>query len=430
MKADFPVAARTVRPSRLGDAGSLGEVLRIASSRRFRAASRRRVREGARHGIVFVLLAAVFDLVWLIPLDVDQRVTDVLVNVAIGAVGLLAWSALTRRPRWPAEPTMVVVLATVDVGLAVVFVLDPGMAFVCATYALLMPVLVALVLPWNTVLHLLWLVLHAALVVAGVVAAANLGTAVPVTPDATPALFAGMFAMTSVLSIFGHLSNVRARVVSFVQIERIGRLNREARTDELRLRDLNERLEAQSRTDDLTGLRNRAAMDRDLPMVRARISRFGERWAVVMLDLDHFKPINDLLGHFAGDAVLRRVASTIRSTTRGSDLCFRFGGEEFLVLAQLGPGDDVSVLGERIRSAIAGLEIDHPANPPFGRVTISIGATVVSRRDLAVPVDAWFRAADAALYEAKRRGRNVVVVAPDPTATAGPAPDPMRLVSI
>ncbi|HUG30104.1 MAG TPA: GGDEF domain-containing protein [Candidatus Limnocylindria bacterium] len=122
------------------------------------------------------------------------------------------------------------------------------------------------------------------------------------------------------------------------------------------------------------------------------------------------KAINDTLGHFAGDDVLRRVAGAMQATTRLEDGTYRFGGEEFLAIVRLDGEDDARAAAERIRLAVEALAIEHPGNPPFGVVTVSGGATVIDRTRLAESDDAWLRAADTAMYKAKRRGRNQTVV--------------------
>lgn len=169
---------------------------------------------------------------------------------------------------------------------------------------------------------------------------------------------------------------------------------------------LRQNLNDRALNDELTGLHTRRAMRELAPerIAQARRSRLGV--AAMMLDLDHFKRINDGFGHGAGDLVLRQVASLLRDNVRPDTLLARFGGEEFVVLS---PVEDLRAarrLAERLRLAIAAApwaEITHQAIS----VTLSAGVTLVERGE---SLDDSLRRADAALYRAKREGRNQVQV--------------------
>jgi diguanylate cyclase (GGDEF)-like protein len=174
------------------------------------------------------------------------------------------------------------------------------------------------------------------------------------------------------------------------------------RTRELEL--ANRRLVRQASTDALTGLLNRHAFS----TAAERRLALGRGGALLFLDLDHFKSINDQLGHAAGDMVLAAVAGTVRQQIREHDLAGRWGGEEFVLLLDgVAPGD-AAACAERIRAAVrsgAGL----PGGAHRNRVSVSVGvAAILPGESLA---DA-LRRADAALYAAKHRGRNRCVVAP------------------
>ena len=177
-----------------------------------------------------------------------------------------------------------------------------------------------------------------------------------------------------------------------------------------------EALREQATTDTLTGVANRRmiveALDRELE----RSLRVGAPCAVVFVDLDHFKRVNDTHGHAAGDAVLRATASTMRSTLRPYDLIGRYGGEEFVVVL---PGCDAAgaqAAAERLRASIAAAAVS--VGKVTLRVTCSLGIAVAgpgSARDR----DGLLAAADAALYEAKKAGRNRAVMArPDEPGAA------------
>jgi diguanylate cyclase (GGDEF)-like protein len=162
-----------------------------------------------------------------------------------------------------------------------------------------------------------------------------------------------------------------------------------------------------ARVDSLTGVNNRLAINEILPRKMAQSGRWQQSLAVLMIDADHFKAVNDRFGHAGGDKVLRAMVASIRATLRESDVVGRVGGEEFVVLSS---GTDLSgalQLGERIRATVehASLLVDGQAL----RLTVSIGVTTVMshEQDSAVVL----QRADQALYAAKRAGRNRVVSA-------------------
>jgi diguanylate cyclase (GGDEF)-like protein len=174
---------------------------------------------------------------------------------------------------------------------------------------------------------------------------------------------------------------------------------------------LGETLEALRRLathDPLTGLLNRREFDRILVEESERAARFGGSLALVLLDLDHFKLINDRHGHPAGDAVLREVARRLRAQVRSVDRVMRLGGEEFaLVLVQTDRAG-ASQVAERAGAAVRGEPVAAGETPGLG-VTVSAGVAVFPD-DAATPA-ALVAAADQALYGAKAAGRDRVVVA-------------------
>ena len=166
-------------------------------------------------------------------------------------------------------------------------------------------------------------------------------------------------------------------------------------------------LQEQARTDPLTGLANRRHLWESLQLEWIRSRRRKSPLAVVMIDLDHFKKVNDTFGHDAGDQVLVDVAVLLKAHVRASDLACRFGGEEFaLVLPDVGL-DAVRRRAEGIREAIGRLEPTHRERR-LGRITASIGIALFPEH--AVDPEALLRAADQALYEAKSTGRDRVVI--------------------
>ena len=164
-------------------------------------------------------------------------------------------------------------------------------------------------------------------------------------------------------------------------------------------------LAEQARTDALTGVMNRRAILERLSEEMARTQRDATRLGVGMIDIDHFKRINDAYGHAAGDCVLREVVARASSATRPYDAFGRFGGEEFLAIVPACPEAEVASVLERIRSAVADSPVAVEGHKV--RVTVSIGGAM-SR---GTSVDALIRSADDALYQAKVAGRDRVVVA-------------------
>jgi len=165
-------------------------------------------------------------------------------------------------------------------------------------------------------------------------------------------------------------------------------------------------LEFQATHDALTGIWNRSAILNLLNREFHRKARSRGASGVLMLDLDHFKRVNDTYGHLAGDAVLREVGVRMQETLRSYDLVGRYGGEEFLVVLPDCTTDEVQRCAERIRSAVSRDPIR--AEGSLIAATISIGAVVMDHSFLSA-TDA-LRSADAGLYEAKDRGRNRVVL--------------------
>jgi diguanylate cyclase (GGDEF)-like protein len=153
-------------------------------------------------------------------------------------------------------------------------------------------------------------------------------------------------------------------------------------------------------TDPLTGLANRRGVEQHMRREVARVMRHGYRLSFVMLDIDHFKRVNDRFGHSMGDEVLRRVAESVGRTLRTSDVAARWGGEEFLVVLTDTGLDGAGMCAERIRSAVDALDI-----PRVGNVTISAGAAELARGE---ELSITLLRADELLYQAKAAGRNCV----------------------
>jgi diguanylate cyclase (GGDEF)-like protein len=170
-------------------------------------------------------------------------------------------------------------------------------------------------------------------------------------------------------------------------------------------------LVAQSRIDAKTGLLNVSTWEREADIELSRSARTRQPLALAMLDIDHFKRVNDTHGHLVGDRVLRAVADAIKGQSRDYDKAGRFGGEEFVLLLAQADEDDACRIAERLRAHINDLvvPIDDRPEAPVVQVTISIGVSAMERginRELAD----LLTAADSALYRAKQTGRNRVCI--------------------
>lgn len=160
--------------------------------------------------------------------------------------------------------------------------------------------------------------------------------------------------------------------------------------------------------DVLTGLPNRRAFEEVMTRNWERASQYGTCFAVLLIDVDHFKRVNDTYGHAAGDEVLRHVADALAQQLRPAHPIFRTGGEEFAVIVPNSDIAEASVVAERLRAAVSLIAV--PVSGDDVRITISVGVT--DSRGFEAQ-DAMLKAADAALYRAKSDGRNRVVAGAD-----------------
>jgi len=166
-------------------------------------------------------------------------------------------------------------------------------------------------------------------------------------------------------------------------------------------------LREQASTDPLTGLSNRRHLWEFLLREWVRSRRNESALAVIMMDLDHFKRINDRFGHEAGDVVLKEIAALLKSQIRGSDIASRFGGEEFALVLPDATLEAVQRRAEGIRVAIHRLALEYRGQP-LGKITASFGVALAP--DHAGDPESLLRASDQALYNAKAAGRDRVVV--------------------
>jgi diguanylate cyclase (GGDEF)-like protein len=188
------------------------------------------------------------------------------------------------------------------------------------------------------------------------------------------------------------------------RLRRLEELNRALSADRVAL-------QAESRTDPLTGLANRRYLEEVLHSEWNRCRRSGAALSCLLIDIDYFKPYNDHYGHDGGDACLEQVASVLQnSSRRASDLVSRIGGEEFVVLLPETGADGATTVADMLKRAVSAAAIPHAQSPLGGHVTVSAGvATLVPDHD-GTPAE-LLKAADLALYDAKRGGRNRIVMA-------------------
>jgi diguanylate cyclase (GGDEF)-like protein len=199
----------------------------------------------------------------------------------------------------------------------------------------------------------------------------------------------------------------------------LARRQRHMAATQRHLRERADQLQKTAVNDALTGTLTRQAFAGALDAAIAHARHFGQPVALVMFDLDHFKQVNDTLGHAAGDAALKLVAGIVREKLTSNDLFGRFGGDEFLVGLIGNDGPDALRVADAIRASLARHVQDGRA--PTRQLGLSLGVAIADP-DWGYDVDALFERADAALYAAKRGGRNRAVLA-DRAVAEQDAPD-------
>lgn len=186
----------------------------------------------------------------------------------------------------------------------------------------------------------------------------------------------------------------------------------------MRIRKLTAALEEKGREledlatrDQLSGVLNRRRFDEELASEYGRARRYDHPLSLLVCDIDHFKRINDDLGHATGDEVIAFLGGLLTELKRGSDLAFRYGGEEFVLLLPETTARNAAALAERLRNQFCARSVQTSA----GRRTISIGVSGLQALDARAPCEYLFRSADIALYRAKTSGRDQVCVFGDET---------------
>lgn len=237
--------------------------------------------------------------------------------------------------------------------------------------------------------HALWICLYAlALFGASMLAMALMRPDV-YRPDVEFVHFLVLAVMLPAVSLLaGRLSQIRHRLA----------------TQKQELADAVERIQALATRDELTGLLNRRHMQTLLEQETLRCQRNGRCYCIALLDIDHFKTINDAHGHAAGDAVLREFAAAAQAATRGSDVLARWGGEEF-VLMLIDTRMPPAMAGlERLRARIEAMTVEHGGE----RIQVTVSAGLTEHR-LGDNLTQTLERADKLLYQAKAKGRNRVI---------------------
>lgn len=176
----------------------------------------------------------------------------------------------------------------------------------------------------------------------------------------------------------------------------------------LRTRKLIDILKSRARLDALTGLENRSYLHVELAAAAAEYTRHGRRFAVLMLDLDNFKQLNDTHGHLLGDEVLRQVGACIQNSIRPMDVAFRYGGEEFLVIYRDADEQVAPLAAANLLRRIKQLAIPTRSGPLL--ITASGGVATVPQDAVTCDPAALVSAADQALYQSKRNGRDQITI--------------------
>jgi diguanylate cyclase (GGDEF)-like protein len=200
--------------------------------------------------------------------------------------------------------------------------------------------------------------------------------------------------------------DLEARLIA---AQRITSLHRDLAHQRTNLEHVNHKLTDIARRDPLTGLGNRRALEEDIELLEARVSRYGHQYCMALVDVDHFKSFNDTYGHQAGDEILQAVAAELTREARGGDEVYRYGGDEFLCIFPEQTLETGRLAVERMRAGVERLAIPHADNVG-GVLTLSAGLAVLDpKKDR--PAEQVLKEADEALYRAKDQGRNCVASA-------------------
>jgi diguanylate cyclase (GGDEF)-like protein len=392
----------------------------------FRATTRRALRAATvLGGFTLTAVALPFDIG--MSLLVPERQLLLFAIVGIEAAFILGVTVLALGHwRLPPLPLAFALALSLTVEMSCLLAFVPELHLPTLMLFALLPPAIALFAPWGPTAQAGWL-LAGALVVAVVILAAPRGAV-----QFDEWFGAGtVLAISALVSLAGSFGKARVRTRGFEhQMEaRSAHVATVAR--EAELERLNGELALATRRDPLTGLGNRRRLDDELTAATARAIRYGNDCAIALVDVDGFKTYNDSLGHVAGDAALREVATALVASARATDTVCRFGGDEFVVVMPEQPFEGAARAAERMRQAVEDLQLRYPTPSGSQVLTISAGIALLGR-NAAHDEDEVLLQADAELYRAKEAGRNRVACPAyprDPLSEVSP-PAPPKALSI
>lgn len=400
------------QPAALGPAD---RSLTVREQSLFRATTRRALRAATiLSGITSVALAPPLAIGIMLMVPERQLLLFAIFGIE-GVFGLGVTVLALGRWRLPPLPLHFALSLSLTVVLSCLLAFVPEIRTPSLMLLAYLPSAVALLSPWSAKVQAGWL-LASASVLAVVTVVFGRGA---VQADEWAGVWL-VLAISGLVSLAGSLGTASMRRRAFaLQMEarsaHVATLAREAE-----LERLNGALALVTRKDPLTGLGNRRRLDEELTAAAARATRYDHDCAIALLDLDGFKTYNDSLGHVAGDAALRAVATALVAGVRETDTVCRFGGDEFVVVMPEQPLEGAARAAERIRRAVEDLQLRYPTPSGPRVLTISAGIALLGR-SAAHDQDEVLRQADAELYRAKGAGRSL---ARGPVA--GESPDDPR----
>ena len=381
------------------------EYYAVSANPRFLAFQRRRLFQSVRGAVLLLFVIALLDFTTFVAVHPGHFGLILGVNAALAITAIVGRLTLDRLGPRAAEAVTFAVSTAVVVDFLVLGALEPEFTVLAMGYVVLSPLIVALLVPWRTWTHGVWLLTFAAVTYAFITIAPY-----PLLAPSERIDIAILASTSMLVSFVGQVLAFRALIRSFMDMTDIHALRHESETQRRASKRANAELELTARLDHLTTTGNRLRLHEDLRSERGRIERTGAPCGLLEADIDHFKSINDHLGHLAGDTVLREIAAVLKNASRSGDTVYRWGGEEFVLLLPGTEADQVLVAAERLRRAVEFTGLASPGNAAAGIVTVSIGATVIDRECLLESDDVWIGRADRAMYQAKAEGRNRVAL--------------------
>jgi diguanylate cyclase (GGDEF)-like protein len=381
--------------------GSAYRSLTVREQSLFRATARRSLRAATiLSGITSVVLTPPLAIGTMLLVPERQLLLLAIFGIE-GVFGLCITVLALRRWRLPPLPLQFTLAVSITVVLSFLLAFVPELQTPTLMLLANLPSAVALLSPWDAKVQTRWLLASATLLA---VFTAVFGRGA-VQADEWSGICL-VLAISGLMSLAGALGTAGMRRRAFgLQMEaRSAHVATLAR--EVELERLNGALASVTRKDPLTGLGNRRRLDEEVNAAAARATRYDKDCAIALLDLDGFKKYNDSLGHVAGDAALRAVATALVASVRESDTVCRFGGDEFVVVMPEQPLAAAARVAERIRQTVENLQLAYPTPSGPRALTISVGIALLGR-SAAHDEDEVLRRADAELYRAKEGGRKL-----------------------